>query len=207
MFKISNPEIDNLTSVKYKELKNKEKLEGYSFSNENIELNKNVEIKVCKFNGVVFGEKSINFGNLEDVEFINCDLSNLSFIDTSFFRVKFENCKLFGTNFVDSDFDNVIIKDSMCNLINIAGLKIQNTKIINSNFKESRIMSCGLKNMVIEDVNLSRSDIINTKLKDIDLSSNNIDGIKVDLNNIKGAIINFQQSIDLIELLGVKIKE
>lgn len=207
MFKINNPELNNLTSVKYEYIKNKEKLEEYSIDNESIKLDKNVEVKVCKFNGVVFDEVSIKFGNFEDVEFINCDLSNVSFMDSSFFRVKFENCKLFGTNFVDSDFDNVIIKDCMCNLINIAGLKIQNTKIINSNFRESRIMSCTLKNMIIEDVNFNYSEIINSMLKDIDLSSSNIDGIKTDLNSIKGAIINFQQSIDLIGLLGVKIKE
>lgn len=207
MFKISNPELNNLVSFKYKEIKNNYKLENIYIENENIKLDTNVEIKSCKFNGVVFDEVNIKFGKLEDVEFINCNLSSLGFMDTTFFRVKFENCKLFGTNFVDSDFDNVIIKDSMCNLINIAGLKIQNSELTNSNFKESRIMSCTLKNIIIEDVNLSKSDIIDTSLKDIDLSSSNTDSIKVDLKSIKGVIINFEQAIDLIGLLDVKIKE
>ena len=204
---IKYPQINNITNIKYDEITIKEKLEGYYIENENIKLDKNIEIKACKFNGVIFDEVSVKFGNFEDVEFINCDLSNINFIDTSFFRVKFENCKLFGSSFVDSNFDNVIIKDCMCNLINIAGLKIQNTKIINSNFKESRIMSCNLKNIIIEDVNFSNSEFINTSFKDIDLSSCNIDGIKTDLSSIKGVIINFHQLIDLIGLLGVKIKE
>ena len=206
MFKISNPELNDLKKIKYGEIKNNYKLERIYIENENITLDTNVVIKSCKFNGVVFDEVDIKFGTLEDVDFVNCDLSNINFIDTTFFRVKFTNCKLFGTNFVDSDFDNVIIEECMCNLINIAGLKIQNTKITNSNFKESRIMSCTLKNNIIENIDLSKSDIIDTSLKDIDLSSSNISNIKTDLKSIKGAIINFEQSMDLIALLGVKIK-
>lgn len=206
MFKISNPELNALESVKYKEIKNNYKLENIYIENETITLDTNVVIKSCKFNGVVFDKTDIKFGNLEDVEFINSDLSNLNFMDTTFFRVKFENCKLFGTNFIDSDFDNVIIKDSMCNLINIAGLKMQNSKLTNSNFKESRIMSCTLKNNIIENIDLSKSDIIDTSLKDIDLSSSNISNIKIDLKSVRGVVINFEQSMDLIGLLGVKIK-
>lgn len=205
MFKISNPELNNLEKIKYEDIENNYNLENLCIENEKIILDTNVVIKSCKFNGVVFDKLDIKFGTLEDVEFINCDLSNVNFMDTTFFRVKFENCKLFGTNFVDSDFDNVIIKDSMCNLINIAGLKIQNSKLTNSNFKESRIMTCILKNIIIENIDLSKSDIIDTSLKDIDLSSSNINNIKTDLESIKGCIINFEQSMDLIGLLGVKI--
>ena len=46
-----------------------------------------------------------------------------------------------------------------------------------------------------------------TSLKSIDLSSSFIDGIVISLEDIKGAIINEYQAINLIALLGVKIKE
>ncbi len=51
------------------------------------------------------------------------------------------------------------------------------------------------------------AQIFKTKLKDIDLSNSIIDGIVVSLDDIKGAIINEYQAIDLIGLIGVKIKE
>ena len=44
-------------------------------------------------------------------------------------------------------------------------------------------------------------------LKDIDLSNSNIEGIAVSIEDIKGAIINQFQAIDLMYLLGVKIKQ
>ena len=43
-------------------------------------------------------------------------------------------------------------------------------------------------------------------MKDVDLSSSFIDGITISLEDIKGAIINEYQAINLIGLIGVKIK-
>ena len=203
MFKIEEPELNNLTSIKYSD---NEKLEQFYLENENIKLN-NIDINTCKFSGIVFDKTDIKFGNIEDVLFINCDLSSVSFLDSYLYRVKFINCKLVGTNFIDCDITHLIINDSMCNLINIAATKLKNIKLVNSNFKESTIMECNIKNTLIDNINFSRSEIIKTPLKDIDLSSSNIEGISTDLNSIKGMIIDFEQSMDLIGLLGVKIKD
>lgn len=207
MFKINEPILVNLKSLKYIDIEKKETLKDYVFNNENIKLDKNVEIKRCKFDGIIFDEVSIKFGTLEDVEFINCDLSNLSFIDSHMFRVSFKNCKLLGTNFIDITLDNIIIEDSMCSMTNLTGVKINNSKISDSNFKSSSINNSELKNLILDRVNFSNSDFINTKLKDMDLSSCNIEEINIDLNCIKGAIISLEQTMDLIGLLGVKIKE
>lgn len=207
MFKIDEPVLLKLNNLKYIDIDKKEILKDYIFNNENIELDKNVEIKRCKFDGIIFDEVSIKFGTLENVEFINCDLSNLSFIDSHLFRVKFKNCKLFGTNFIDTTLDNVIIEDSMCSMTNLTGVKINNSKISDSNFKSSSINNSELKSLILDRVNFSNSDFINTKLKAMDLSSCNIEEINIDLSCIKDAIISLEQTMDLIGLLGVKIKE
>lgn len=45
-----------------------------------------------------------------------------------------------------------------------------------------------------------------TSLKGIDLSKSKIEGIGIALEDIKGAIIDQIQAMDLLYLLGVKIK-
>lgn len=207
MFKIEDVMITELIDIKYNDVVKKEKITNFNFCNETIKLEKNIEIKECEFSGIIFDKEEIKFSNIEDVKFINCDLSNISFIDTSFYRVRFENCKLFGINFIDCNLDNAVIKDSLCNMSNIAGAKIINSKICNSNFKDSRIMSCNFKKVIFDDINFINSEFINTSLKNIDLSSCNIEKIKIDLDSIKGAVVSFEQSLDLIGLLGIKIKE
>ena len=44
-------------------------------------------------------------------------------------------------------------------------------------------------------------------MKNIDLSNSQIEGIAISLEDIKGAIIDQIQAIDLLYLIGVKIKQ
>lgn len=64
-----------------------------------------------------------------------------------------------------------------------------------------------IKNLELNDVNLYKSEIIKTSLKDIDISTCKIDNIIIDSESTKGLIIDRYQSIDLIGMLGVKIKD
>ena len=53
---------------------------------------------------------------------------------------------------------------------------------------------------------MTRAQIFDTSLKNVDLSDCNIEGIAVSLQDIKGATINQFQAIDLLYLIGVKVK-
>ena len=72
----------------------------------------------------------------------------------------------------------------------------------NSSFQENKI-----KNIILEEVDLTHAQFFKTSLKEIDLSSSIIEGIAVSVEDIKGATINQFQSLDLMYLLGVKIKD
>ena len=62
------------------------------------------------------------------------------------------------------------------------------------------------KKVIFNDSNLSSSEFIQSKLKDIDLSSCNIEDIKVDINNLKGCSVNLEQALELSLLMGINIK-
>ena len=64
-----------------------------------------------------------------------------------------------------------------------------------------------MKNIIYNKADLAQAQIFKTSLKDIDLSNSNIEGIAVSIEDIKGAIINQFQAIDIMYLLGVKIKQ
>ena len=71
----------------------------------------------------------------------------------------------------------------------------------NSNFQENKI-----KNLVFKNVDLTQAQFFKTSLNGIDFSDSIIDGIIISISDIKGAIINQFQAIDLISLLDVKVK-
>lgn len=55
-------------------------------------------------------------------------------------------------------------------------------------------------------VDLTQAQFFKTSLRDIDLSNSLIGGIAISLEDIKGATISELQAVDLISLIGVKIK-
>ena len=57
-----------------------------------------------------------------------------------------------------------------------------------------------------QKVNLQEAQVFNTSLKGIDISECDILGISIGLEDIKGAIIDTYQAVDLMYLIGVKIK-
>ena len=83
----------------------------------------------------------------------------------------------------------------------IENIMFQNTGLQNSYFQENKF-----KNVCFDNVNLVYTRFLKTSLKDIDLSSCQIEGISISVEDIKGAIINHLQAIDLLYLIGVKVK-
>lgn len=59
---------------------------------------------------------------------------------------------------------------------------------------------------MFKESDLTQAQFFKTSLKGVDLSDNLIEGIAISTDDIKGATISELQAIDLINLLGVKIK-
>ena len=85
-----------------------------------------------------------------------------------------------------SNIENILFKDS--------GLK-------NGYFQENRI-----KNIYFDNVDLTQSKFFKTSLKGVDLSTSKIEKIAISIEDIKGAIIDEFQAVDLLYLIGVELK-
>lgn len=96
----------------------------------------------------------------------------------------------------------------------VENLKLENGDIIenvcfdkatlrNSNFQENKLKNVYFQN----NTDLTQAQIFKTSFKNIDLSETIIDGIAISQEDIKGAVIESFQAIDLLYLLGVKIKK
>ena len=88
---------------------------------------------------------------------------------------------------------------SMSSMKNIL---FKNTMLRNSCFNENET-----KNIILKEADLTRAQFFKTSLKAVDLSDSIIEGIAISIEDIKGAIINEFQSLDLIYLLGIKVKD
>ncbi len=158
---------------------------------------KNVEFKVAVFNLV----------ELTDVRFENCDLSNAKFNGAIIHRTEFINCKLMGLNLSDATLQNVYIEQ--CNgkfaLMSYAHLKkvmfkeciFEGSNFQNSHFDKVQFRKCNFK----------LSQMSGTSLAGMDLSNSNVEGLGIQLEDLRGAIVSPMQAVDFSRLLGLLIKE
>lgn len=119
----------------------------------------------------------------------------------------FENCKLMGVSLIDTFLKNISFKDCNCQYINLFESKINNFVIENSIFCDSCFSEAEFKNVVFKEVNFSNSEFLRVHLNKIDFTDSNISGIAIDLNSLKGMIINMYQCKIIADIFGVEVSD
>lgn len=164
------------------------------------------------FDTVIFRNVEMQENKNERSEFIdcifyNCNLSNNYFESASFIRCEFYDSKLNGSHFVNSYLEHIYFSNVLGKYLDISECKIKLFEVKNSSFEESSWFTNKIKNLFFSDVNLVKAEFYKTLLSDVDLSKSDIEGMKIDLNGIRGSTISTDQAILLIGLIGVHIKE
>lgn len=203
-------------NLHFKEMENKhlidinedEKISYCNFENEKCnDMNLyEVEFEHCKFNNIWMQKGTLEKLTFRDVVFEQCDFSNTEFLETSFIRCEFNNCKVSGCNFAESRLYNVAFIETNASYMNLSMTSVENILFKNAGLKNSYFQENKIKNIYFDNVDLTQSKFFKTSLNGADLSSSKIEGIAISIEDIKGAIIDQFQAIDLLYLIGVKIK-
>ncbi len=177
----------------------------------NTHLNKRKGVKFL-FDTVVFRNVEMQENKLERSEFIdcifyNCNLSNNYFDSTSFIRCEFYDSKLDGSHFVDSYLEHIYFMNVLGKYLDITQCKIKFFEVTKSALEESSWFTNKIQNLFFSDSSLVKAEFYQTLLSDVDLSSSNIEGMKIDLNGLRGSTISTDQAVLLMGLIGVHIKE
>lgn len=178
-------------------------IEGYSIDEKN---ERGLTIDSCKFKNVIF--KNCSFENLDliDTRFENCDLSNVNFSNSGIHRTEFINCKLVGTRFDESSIKDVLIMDSIGRYSNFSFTKINCMNIVNSDFQEATFQEVSHKKLSVEKSSFINAYCNKTSFNKVDLTTCEIDGINVDVEDVSGAIVTAMQALHLTKLLNLQIK-
>ncbi|MEG1058716.1 MAG: pentapeptide repeat-containing protein [Clostridia bacterium] len=75
----------------------------------------------------------------------------------------------------------------------------------NTNLKGSNMSTISFKNSIFKKNDFSLCDFSHTSLKNIDFTTCNIDGLILFQDDLKGVILNQNQALDFVKLLGVII--
>lgn len=161
----------------------------------------------CVFRGVDFSNIKLDRVELVDVLFENCDLSNQVFDNKLIKRVRFDNCKMTGVSFVKSSLQDVRFVHCKATYINFAEAGIKLVEATDCNFEKLFLYAAKVKYLFLNNVDLMGAEISDTDLRGTDFSTCRIDGIRADYKSLKGIIIDKFQAYNLVQMLGVKIKD
>lgn len=165
-----------------------------------------IEFNGCKFIDVDFSKFPLRNVSLIDCVFEKCNLSGCDFSTNGVHRTRFDKCNMVGCDFVSCSLSDVSIWESKCNYINFSDSKIKHFILKDSVVKDGRFVSAELQDICFDEDVFDSCEFLNTKLKDIDFSNCNISNIGVSAADIKGIIVNEEQAIMLVALLGIIIK-
>lgn len=164
-------------------------------------------IKNSIINRQVFIDCSFKSAQISDVKFVNCDLSNLSLSGSSLYRVEFISCKLVGANLSETTMNHVLMDDCNGNYINLSISKLNQVKLSRCDFRNGSISELRPGLFEFDNCRLTEADLSRTALRGMDLRNSQIEGIQINIPDLRGAIVSSTQAMDLIPLLGVVVKD
>ncbi len=190
-------------------LSTEEDIDNCFFSNQLIEefTGRQRYINSCVFENCRFVSASLLAFGFCDVIFRNCDLSNINLSESRFTRVRFIDCRMTGSNLSGGELTHTVMERVQARYLILSGSKLRHVYIRECDLAGSMNDSCKVEGMQLEETNLADSEWYYTPMKNIDLSTCDVTGIRLQGTELKGAVIDSNQAIDLVRLLGVVIKK
>lgn len=202
--------IEELEEVEdlYEEVEIKERIQNKIIENKIISNKTDVGFTIdsCIFKNVIF--KDCDFTNIDliDTRFEGCDLSNTSFRNGGIHRVEFINCKLLGSIFIECSIKDVLLQNILGEYSNFSFSKIKKINIIESNLQRVIFQEAKIENAVFINTSLLGGYFNKTFLGKIDLTTCEITGIDLDMDDLFGAVVTPIQALELTRLMGLVIK-
>lgn len=160
----------------------------------------------CLFRNVVFAGCRLTGAQLSDIRFEGCDLSNVNFSNAALNRVAFVGCKLLGTLLPDATLNDVRMDRCNARYLNLSGGRGRRLLFSACDLTEAVITDCRYDNLTVEACSLHGTEFSHTSLRDTDLRSSHLAGIRLRPIDLQGAIVAPEQALDLLPLLGVEIR-
>ncbi len=163
------------------------------------------EFHGCVFHNITFTEdmESCLFA---DCLFDHCDFSNAHASQMVVRRAYFVNCRMTGTEFIRSTIEDMRVKGCHGMYINFSSSKMKRVSFQESNLSEGAFSMCKWSDVLFDDCDLRKAELVQSSLSKIDLSTCQIDGFVVRMEDLKGVIMSEDQALACTRFLGIEIK-
>ena len=142
-----------------------------------------------------------------DVRFEHCDLANATWEQLNVQRMELIACQLLGWSVPEAHLQNVRFQECNGQLANFRFVTFKAVRFEQCNLRHADFQRADLSGVVFHKCDLSHAQLSGATLKGADFRSSIIEEIKVGVQELPGAIVDYMQAAYIAGLLGVVIKE
>jgi uncharacterized protein YjbI with pentapeptide repeats len=144
--------------------------------------------------------------HLDDVRFQDCDFATANWYKTIWHRVELIGCRLTGFLAGEAHFQDVLFKNCQINLAQLRFSTFKAVRFEDCDLSEADMLESGFTNVSFLRCNLRNVEMSGVSLAGTDLSSCDIVGAHMGAKELRGATLNLQQSIALVESMGIRVE-
>lgn len=197
----------SLTEAAEAALQNGEDVQAARFTQQTLAAMEGVTLQFtgCQFDKCVFEPSRLKRLDFVDCVFNQCELSNFDVPGYALKRVSFIGCRMTGAGFANGAMRDVTFENGMLDYFAVSESKLERVVFMGCPMRESQWSNVKLSRVRFDHDDLTKTQWSFTPLNGIDVTTCRLEGIRVDLYDLRGLRIAPEQAVSLCGLMGVEI--
>jgi uncharacterized protein YjbI with pentapeptide repeats len=146
---------------------------------------------------VRMGSTKLGRVQISDARFEGCELSNAHWRECSLQRIEIIGCRMTGFRASESYMQHTLLKDCKAEVSEFRFAKFKAVRFENCILREADFQNADLRGASFSDCDLRGAQLSGAQLSGTDLRGSQLEGINVPLENLKGAVIDSSQIVEL----------
>jgi uncharacterized protein YjbI with pentapeptide repeats len=165
-----------------------------------------LRVESSVFNKVVLANNSFDSIRCKDVRFASCDFANLETRGLTLIRVEFINCRMTGFRAGKADCQDVLIREGDQRYSQFRFGQFKSAEFDSCNFAEADFHGTDLSGSIFRQCNLRSAEMSKVKLLNADLRGSIVEGLQLNAEDIRGAVVDPSQAMIFATLLGIRVE-
>ena len=121
-------------------------------------------------------------------------------------RVEFVGCKLLGAALPDATLNHVRLERCSGRYLNLSGSRLRQVQFEECDLTEAAFNDCSFDGVAFGGSTLRSTEFSHTSLRGVDLRQSQLSDLRLNIDDLRGAVVAPMQALDLLPLLGVVVR-
>jgi uncharacterized protein YjbI with pentapeptide repeats len=166
-----------------------------------------VRVDEARLSRTSLAETKLKKPSWRDVTFESCDLTGAAWEGPVLTRVEFHDCKLVGARWPDAELEDVRFVGCQMSYVAFWSAKLVRVEFERCVLREADFQAADSSGVRFVECDLSVANFADAKLSGADVSTSDIQRIRIGHREAQGLIVSREQAVGVAKLLGLTVKD